>query len=157
MTNLSSESYWNFPQPYISFYARGKGVSLMDNVYVEYKKPNVETIPQRCRQLSSLVARWSDSARIFMKTNCRWSVSHNGYVYGGGLTIGTTTCSMTVPFDDCNKWGPPPSSSPTCSQTILPPAATPRFEFNKWPNHSTPDYVALKNWNFPAGGQSLTI
>lgn len=25
---------------------------------------------------------------------------------------GATTCSMTFPFDDCNKWGPPP---PPCS------------------------------------------
>lgn len=31
------------------------------------------------------------------------TVSHIRYVYAGGLTIGTTTCSMTVPFDDCNK------------------------------------------------------
>lgn len=43
------------------------------------------------------------SGENFHENELSLAVSHNGYVYGGGLTIGTTTCSMTVPFDDCNK------------------------------------------------------
>lgn len=39
----------------------------------------------------------------FHENELSLAVSHNGCVYAGGLTIGTTTCSMTVPFDDCNK------------------------------------------------------
>ena len=78
-----------------------------------------------------------------MKTNCRWPYHTTDMCTAGGLTIGTTTCSMTVPFDDCNKWGPPPSSLPQpVPKPILPPTATPRFEFNKWPNHSTRDCIA---------------
>lgn len=46
------------------------------------------------------------------KRICRWP------------RCGATTCSMTFPFDDCNKWGPPP-----------PPYSLPRA----LPNHFTTD------------------
>lgn len=96
--------------------------------------------------------RWSGGARIFMKTNCRWP-----YHITDMRRVNHRNNNL---FDDCSVWWlqqvrpTPPSSSPTCSQTILPPTATPRFEFNKWPNHSTRDYVASKNWNFPSGADS---
>ena len=48
---------------------------------------------------SALVSSYEN----FHENELSSTVSHNGYVYAGGLTIGTTTCSMTVPFDDCNK------------------------------------------------------
>jgi len=38
--------------------------------------------------------------------------------------------------------------SPVLSQTILPPTATPRFAFNKWPNHSARGRDLSKNRNF---------
>lgn len=87
-----------------------------------------------------------------MKTNCRWP-----YHITDMRRVNHRNNNL---FDDCSVWWlqqvrpTPPSSSPTCSQTILPPTATPRFEFNKWPNHSTRDYVASKNWNFPSGADS---
>lgn len=57
-------------------------------------------------------------------------------------------------FDDFSVWWlqqvRPTAAvlSPALSQTILPPTATPRFAFNKWPNHSARGRDLSKNRNF---------
>lgn len=58
---------------------------------------------------------------------------------------GATTCSMTFPFDDCNKWGPPRA---VCSS----PALSPKPFYHRQPfpvSHSTSGQIIQRGAAIP--------
>jgi len=85
----------------------------------------------------------------------RESFDENEFVVGRDATRCVALRRNNL-FDDFSVWWlqqvRPTAAvlSPAFSQTILPPTATPRFAFNKWPNHSPRGDDLSKNQNFCA-------